>query len=60
MTTIVYIDNGTITEEYQVYISNGSGWDQYIANIETGTDALSNWAIYTSISKITPITKGAA
>lgn len=39
MTTIVYIDNGTTTEEYQVYIANGSGWDQYIANIETGADA---------------------
>lgn len=35
MTTIVCIDNGTSIEEYQVYIDNGSGWDEYISNIYT-------------------------
>ena len=34
---IVYIDNGSSLEQYQVYIDNGSSWDLYIPYIDTGS-----------------------
>ena len=39
---LVYIDNGTSFEAYQVYIDNGSGWDLYIPYIDNG----SSWDMY--------------
>ena len=34
---VVYIDNGTKFEAYQIYIDNGSGWDLYTAHIDNGS-----------------------
>jgi hypothetical protein len=35
---LVYIDNGTEFEAYQIYIDNGTGWDLYAPYIDNGTD----------------------
>ena len=35
---VVYIDNGTTIEKYQVYVDNGSSWDRYIPYVDDGTD----------------------
>lgn len=34
---LVYIDNGTTLEAYQIYKDNGSSWDQYIPYIDNGS-----------------------
>lgn len=34
---LVYIDNGSGWDAYQVYIDNGSSWDRYIPYIDNGT-----------------------
>lgn len=34
---LIYIDNGTKLEAYQVYIDNGTGWDLYIPYIDNGS-----------------------
>lgn len=34
---LIYIDNGSKIEAYQVYIDNGSGWDLYAPHIDNGT-----------------------
>ena len=39
---LVYIDNGSGWDAYQVYIDNGSGWDRYIPYIDNG----SGWDMY--------------
>lgn len=39
---VVYIDNGSAFEAYQVYIDNGSSWDRYIPYIDNG----SSWDLY--------------
>ena len=39
---LLYIDNGTSLELYQVYIDNGSSWDLYIPYIDNGT----SWDMY--------------
>lgn len=39
---IIYIDNGSGWDAYQVYIDNGSSWDMYIPYIDNG----SGWDIY--------------
>lgn len=39
---LVYIDNGTKWEPYQVYIHNGSSWDLYMPYIDNG----SSWDLY--------------
>ncbi len=35
---VVYIDNGTSFDAYQVYIDNGTSWDLYIPYIDNGTE----------------------
>lgn len=35
---VVYIDNGTGFDAYQVYIDNGESWDLYIPYIDNGTE----------------------
>lgn len=39
---LVYIDNGSGWDAYQVYIDNGSSWDRYIPYIDNG----SSWEQY--------------
>lgn len=39
---LVYIDNGSSWDAYQVYIDNGSSWDRYIPYIDNG----SGWDMY--------------
>lgn len=39
---LVYIDNGSSWDAYQVYIDNGSSWDRYIPYIDNG----SSWDMY--------------
>lgn len=39
---LVYIDNGSRWDAYQVYIDNGSSWDRYIPYIDNG----SSWEQY--------------
>ena len=39
---LVYIDNGSGWDAYQVYIDNGSSWDRYIPYIDNG----SSWDQY--------------
>lgn len=39
---LVYIDNGSGWDAYQVYIDNGSSWDRYIPYIDNG----SGWDMY--------------
>lgn len=39
---VIYIDNGTTFEAYQIYIDNGTGWDLYIPYIDNG----SSWDSY--------------
>lgn len=39
---LVYIDNGSSWEPYQVYIDNGSSWDLYLPYIDNG----SSWDLY--------------
>ena len=39
---LVYIDNGSKWETYQVYIDNGSSWDLYMPYIDNG----SSWDLY--------------
>lgn len=39
---LVYIDNGSSFEPYQVYVDNGSDWDLYIPYIDNGSD----WEMY--------------
>ena len=34
---VVYIDNGTTFEPYEIYIDNGSSWDLYQAYIDNGS-----------------------
>ena len=34
---LIYIDNGTKLEAYQVYIDNGTSWDLYIPYIDNGS-----------------------
>ena len=34
---IVYIDNGSGFDAYEVYIDNGSSWDKYIPYIDNGS-----------------------
>lgn len=34
---LVYIDNGTSWDAYEVYIDNGTSWDKYIPYIDDGT-----------------------
>lgn len=38
---LVYINNGTAFEAYEVYIDNGSSWDKYLPYIDNG----SSWDI---------------
>lgn len=40
--SVVYIDNGSTFEAYQVYIDNGTSWELYIPYIDDG----SNWVQY--------------
>jgi hypothetical protein len=40
---LVYIDNGTGWDAYQVYIDNGTTWDLYVPYIDNG----SSWDLYT-------------
>ena len=35
---LIYIDNGTSFDAYQVYIDNGTDWDLYMPYIDDGTD----------------------
>lgn len=35
---VIYIDNGTGFDAYQVYIDNGESWDLYIPYVDDGTD----------------------
>ena len=39
---VVYIDNGTTFEAYQIYIDNGTSWDLYVPYIDNG----SGWDLY--------------
>lgn len=39
---VIYIDNGTTFEAYQIYIDNGTGWDLYVPYIDNG----SGWDLY--------------
>lgn len=39
---LIYIDNGTSFEAYQIYIDNGSSWDLYEPYIDNG----SSWVLY--------------
>lgn len=39
---LVYIDNGTSLESYQVYVDNGSSWDLCVPYIDNGSD----WDMY--------------
>ena len=34
---VVYIDNGSSFDAYEIYIDNGSSWDRYTAHIDTGS-----------------------
>ena len=34
---VIYIDNGSTIEKYQVYVDNGSSWDRYIPYVDDGT-----------------------
>lgn len=34
---LVYIDNGTVIEAYQVYVDNGSTWELYAPYVDSGT-----------------------
>ncbi len=34
---VIYIDNGTSFDAYQIWIDNGSGWDLYEAYIDNGS-----------------------
>ncbi len=34
---LVYIDNGSSIESYQIYIDNGSGWDLYAPHVDNGS-----------------------
>lgn len=36
-TGLVYIDNGSGFEPYEIYIDNGKSWDRYIAYVDNGT-----------------------
>lgn len=36
-TGLIYIDNGTSFEAYEIYIDNGTSWDKYVAYIDNGT-----------------------
>lgn len=35
---LIYIDNGTNFDTYEVYIHNGTSWDRYIPYIDNGSD----------------------
>jgi hypothetical protein len=39
---LVFIDNGSAFEPYEIYIDNGTGWDKYIPYIDNG----SSWDVY--------------
>lgn len=41
-TGLVYIDNGSSWDAYEVYIDNGSSWDRYVPYIDNGT----SWDVY--------------
>ena len=39
---LIYIDNGTTFEAYQIYIHNGTEWELYIPYVHNGTE----WELY--------------